>query len=48
MRFTEYAGMSYEQASREADRLVKRGWFVNFERIVALREIMLREMALAE
>jgi hypothetical protein len=43
MPFPEYAGMSYEQASREAERLVQRkGWFQSFDRLTALREIMQR------
>lgn len=42
MTFYEYAGMSYEQASREAERLVKLGWFQNFDRLNTLRQIMLR------
>lgn len=43
MRFREYSGMSYEQASREAARLIERkGWFQSFDRLSALREIMLR------
>ena len=46
MKFYEYYGMSYEQASREAERLVQRGWFKNFERLEALRWIMLREEAM--
>jgi len=41
-RFIQYSGMSYEDASREAARLIARdGWFKNWERLVALREIML-------
>ena len=40
MKFIEYSGMSYEQASREAGRLIERGWFQNWERLAALREIM--------
>jgi hypothetical protein len=40
-RFIEYSGMSYEQASREANRLVKVfGWFKVFNRLTALKEIM--------
>ncbi len=39
----EYCGMSYEQASREASRLIERGWYQNFERLVALYLIMIRE-----
>lgn len=41
-----YRGMSYEQASREATRLIERhGWFQSFGRLAALREIMVREYA---
>jgi hypothetical protein len=37
--------MSYEQASREAERLIARqGWFQSFDRLAALREIMRREL----
>lgn len=46
MKFYEYAGMSYEQASREADRLIKRyGWFRYFERLEQLRKILLGGLA---
>lgn len=39
--FYEYQGMSYEQASRAAERLVQqRGWFQSFERLSELRRIM--------
>jgi hypothetical protein len=42
VRFVEYSGMSYERASREAARLIDGdGWFKNFERLTALREIMI-------
>lgn len=42
----DYRGLSYEQASREATRLIERhGWFQSFERLVALRGIMLQEYA---
>jgi hypothetical protein len=41
MDYLEYLGMSYEQASREVQRLCERGgWFRNFDRISALRQIM--------
>ncbi len=41
-KFIEYSGMSYEQASREAMRLIEtRGWFLAWDRLAALREIML-------
>ena len=41
LNFPEYCGMSYEQASREATRLIERaGWFQGFERLCALHEIM--------
>jgi hypothetical protein len=36
-----YSGMSYEQASREAARVLERyGWYRGWERLVALRSIM--------
>lgn len=39
--YTEYSGMSYEQASREADRLIKTyGWFSAFNRLKELHMIM--------
>lgn len=44
MRHGEYRGMSYEQASREALRLVRLGWFQNFDRLMLLHEIMSREL----
>lgn len=44
MKYYEYAGLSYEGASREAQRLVQRGWFLNFERLAVLRDIMAREL----
>lgn len=44
MKFYEYAGMSYEQASREAERLIRVGWFRHFERLSCLRQIMTRAM----
>ena len=41
MRFIEYAGMSYEQASREAARLIQmEGWFKSWEKLVVLYAIM--------
>lgn len=45
MKFYEYSGMSYEQASREAERLLdnKRpngGWYKNIDRLIALKQIM--------
>ena len=40
LKFIEYSGMSYEQASREAERLLALGWYRNFDRLAALREIM--------
>ncbi len=44
MKFYEYAGMSYEQASREAEKVIQRyGWYQGFERLEVLREIMTRE-----
>jgi NTP pyrophosphatase (non-canonical NTP hydrolase) len=36
----EYSGMSYEQASREAERLIAKGWYQNFDRLMALYQIM--------
>lgn len=46
MKFYEYLGMSYEKASREAGRLIKHnGWFQSFDRLAALREIIVRHMA---
>jgi hypothetical protein len=43
MAYPEYSGMSYEQASREAERVIARwGWFRGFERLAALRQIMQR------
>lgn len=40
----EYAGMSYEQASKTAATLIEReGWYKSFDRLAALREIMVRE-----
>lgn len=40
-RYPEYAGMSYEQASREADRVLEReGWFGGFLRLESLRALM--------
>jgi len=45
LKFPEYAGMSYECASRAAAALLeRRGWFHSFERLAVLREIMIREM----
>lgn len=35
-----YKGMSYERLSREADRLVKQGWYHNFEKL----QLIYREM----
>jgi hypothetical protein len=41
MKYYEYAGMSYEQASREAQRLIERfGWYKSFDRLTALKRIM--------
>jgi hypothetical protein len=39
-KFYEYSGMSYEQASRAAEKLALSGWYRNFDRLAALREIM--------
>ncbi len=44
----EYLGMSYEQASREAERLLRLGWFKSFDRLIELRSIMQRELLLKE
>lgn len=45
IKFYEYAGMSYEQASREAERIINRlGWFRAFDRLSALRDIMRRAL----
>lgn len=38
--YPEYAGMTYEQASREADRLIIQGWFKNIERLKVLHKIL--------
>lgn len=44
MKFYEYSGMSYKQASREAERLLScNGWFRSFDRLSALYEIMKRQ-----
>lgn len=44
MKFHEYAGMSYERASREAEMVIERyGWYRGFERLEALRGIMTTE-----
>lgn len=45
MKYYEYAGMSYEQASREAERLLGNkgpngGWYKNIDRLIALKQIM--------
>jgi hypothetical protein len=43
MKFYEYAGMSYEQASRAAEQVIRVwGWYQGFERLKALHEIMER------
>lgn len=48
MVYPEYAGMSYERASREAARLIDRhGWFASFDRLAGLREIMRRDAVTA-
>lgn len=42
--FSEYAGFTYEQASREAERLIQtRGWFKSFDLLTALRNIMIQQ-----
>ncbi len=48
MQFYEYAGMSYEQASRAAAVLIEKtartgNWWPVVERLAALRQIMRRE-----
>ena len=42
MKYPEYAGMSYQQASREAERLIasRGGWYLNFDRLTELRGVM--------
>lgn len=35
-----YKGMSYEQLSREAERLVKESWFKNFQKLTFIYEEM--------
>lgn len=48
-RVLSYSGMNYEQASREAERLIKQdGWYKSFHRLSRLHEIMGREAAVAE
>ena len=44
MTRTEYKGMSYEQASREAYRLIQKGWFRNFDALAELHQIMITEL----
>ena len=40
-----YFGMSYEQASKEADFLVKRdGWFKSWDRLIHLHAIMKKHL----
>lgn len=42
--FQEYRGMSYEQASREAECLIQcKGWFQSFDRLAHLHQLMQRE-----
>jgi hypothetical protein len=48
-KMIRYAGMSYEQASREAERLLKRAatngnWHSIVDDLVFLRELMQREL----
>lgn len=40
VEYYEYAGMSYEQASRAAEKILARGWYQNFDRLSALYKIM--------
>ena len=45
MNRIEYQGMSYEQASRRAELIIKRdGWFDGFVDLEALRHVMLRHI----
>lgn len=45
MKYYEYGGMSYEQASREAARLIAfHGWFRSMERLSELHGIMERHL----
>ncbi len=45
MKYHEYIGMSYKQASLEASRIIKQhGWFGSLDRLIVLKEIMDREM----
>jgi hypothetical protein len=40
-KYIEYLGMSYEQASREAQRVIQsQGWFRAFDRLTELKQIM--------
>jgi len=40
--FQEYAGMSYEMASREAEKVINLyGWYQGFDRLAELRRIMM-------
>lgn len=39
-KYHEYHGMSYEQASREAERLIKLNWFQHWDRLKALHQIV--------
>lgn len=43
-KFPQYAGISYEKASREASRLIKLGWYRNFDKLKMLRDVMEYEM----
>lgn len=42
--FIQYSGMTYEQASREAERILQRdGWYRSMDRLIVLRRIMDQE-----
>lgn len=42
-QYPEYSGMNYSDASKEADRLIrKEGWFRNFGKLCELQAIMMR------
>jgi hypothetical protein len=43
-----YHGMPYEAASREAERLIAKGWYRNFERLGELHRIMTEQRAAAQ
>lgn len=44
MKYPEYSGMTYQQASREAKRLIDAGgWVLAWPRLEELRRIMMHE-----